>query len=440
MNAQTLSTERVNDKTFTSPGRRESMETVGIFGLGQVGSAVARRAIEVGHPVRCVDLDESLVERINGGDYFPSSTDASVRATTDGRSVVPECDVVLVAVPTPLRSNHAVDLDFLEMAARDVAAGIEPGGDPPLVVVESTVPPGTTRTVVQPAFEEAGLSVGEDLHLGVTPERVDPGNEEWPLERIPRVTSALTSDGRRRIHGFYDGLLEAEVHPVAEPEIAESAKIVENAFRDVNIAFVNELARSFDELGIDTTAVLDAAATKPFGFMRFAPGAGVGGDCIPVDPYLLIERAERTGFDHQLLKMSRSVNDRMPEYVVTKAIKALNDEGVLPKTATVVLLGRAFKPGVADDRNSPYHHIRRGLEEFGVTVETFDPYFPEESTVESPYVGADGLVLVTDHEEFRPLDWGRVADNDVSVLVDGRNVYDPERLRDHGIAYVGVGR
>lgn len=416
------------------------MDTVGIFGLGQVGSAVARRAVGIGHPVRCVDLDEELVERINDGEFFAPSAAGTVTATTDGRSVVPECDVVVIAVPTPLSSNHVVDLEFLKMAARDVAAGIEPGGDPPLVIVESTVPPGTTRTVVQPVFDDAGLSVGEDLFLGVAPERVDPGNESWPLERIPRVASALTPEGKRRIHAFYDGLLDADVTPVGEPEVAESAKIVENAFRDVNIAFVNELARSFDELDIDTTEVLDAAATKPFGFMRFSPGAGVGGDCIPVDPYLLIGRAERTGFDHQLLKMSRSVNDRMPEYVVTKVIKALNAEDVLPKTATVVLLGRAFKPRVADDRNSPYHHIRRGLEEFGVTVETYDPYLPEESSLESPYVDADAFVLVTDHDEFLEIDWGRVADGGAKLLVDGRNVFDPDRLRDHGLSYVGVGR
>lgn len=416
------------------------MDTVGIFGLGQVGSAVARRAISLGHPVRCVDLDESKVERINRGEYFPSAAAGSVTATTEGRSVVSECDVVVIAVPTPLSSNHIVNLDYLEAAASEVAAGIEAGGDPPLVVVESTVPPGTTRTVVQPAFEAAGLALDKDLFLGVVPERVDPGNEEWPLERIPRVASALTDEGKRRVHAFYDGLLDAEIHPVDEPEIAESAKIVENAFRDVNIAFVNELARSFDELDIDTTAVLDAAATKPFGFMRFAPGAGVGGDCIPVDPYLLIGRAERTGFDHQLLKMSRSVNDRMPEYVVTKTIKALNAADVLPKGSTVVLLGRAFKPGVADDRNSPYHGIRRGLEEFGVTVETYDPLFPDESSVDSPYVDADGLVLVTDHREFRDLDWERIADLGVSALVDGRNMYDPDRLRAHGISYTGVGR
>lgn len=413
---------------------------LGIYGLGAVGSTLARHASSRGHRVRCVDIDESVVARVNEGTYFAVDLDERLSAATSGETVVPASDVVVVAVPTPLDTNYAVDLGAVRAASRDLAAALDLGGEPTLVVVESTVPPGTTETVVRPILEEAGATVGEDVHLATAPERIDPGNDEWPLGDIPRVVGAVTDEGRDRAVDVYETLLDAAVHPVESPAVAEAAKIIENAFRDVNIAFVNEIAVSLGELGIDAAAALDAAATKPFGFMRFSPGAGVGGDCIPVDPYLLIERAERAGFDHRFLKFAREVNEGMPEYVVDQTVRALNEAGILPNGASALLLGRSFKPGLRDDRNSPYHAIADGLSEYGVETSLYDPHWPDESVDGGPYVDADALVLVTDHDGFADLDFERYADLGVGVVVDGRNAFDPDEVTGAGLVYAGIGR
>jgi nucleotide sugar dehydrogenase len=260
------------------------------------------------------------------------------------------------------------------------------------------------------------------------------------MKDLPRVIGAVTETGRDRAVSFYDSLLDAAVHPVGSPSVAEASKIIENAFRDVNIAFVNEVARSLSELEIDAIESLDAAATKPFGFMRFEPGAGVGGHCIPVDPYLLIDQAQQSGFDHQLLKLSRDINDGMPSYVVDQTVRALNGAEILPKGSEILLLGRAFKGEIDDTRNSPSYAIESELSEYGCEVDIYDPFVPEESTVETPYTGADAVVLVTDHTEFEALELGDIADAGTEVFVDGRNVFTPEDAVDLSIEYVAIGR
>jgi len=348
-------------------------------------------------------------------------------------------DVVVIAVPTPLDSSYTVDLSALRAATRDVAAGLDDATGTPLVVVESTVPPRTTDTVVARILESAGHAVGEDVYLAHAPERIDPGDEEWPVEGLPRVVGAVTADGREVADAFYQEFLDAEVHVVGSPGVAEAAKIIENAFRDINIAFVNEIALLLEGLGVDATEALDAAATKPFGFMRFEPGAGVGGHCIPVDPHLLIDRANQSGFDHRMLKLARDINERMPERVARKTIEALNAARVPPYDATVLLLGKAFKPDVSDTRNSPYFDLNAELDRYDCTVETYDPMLEGESTVDSPYVDADAVVLVTAHEELTDLDPQGLAANGVTVLIDGRNALNSERIERAGITYVGVG-
>jgi nucleotide sugar dehydrogenase len=416
------------------------MKKVTVVGLGKVGSAVARLCAEHGYDVNCVDVDSSIVAAVNDGTYFTESVQGHVTASTDSSDFVNDSEVILITVPTPLDSAYTVDLSALEAACRNLGRHFDPSGQPPLIVIESTVPPGTARRVVEPIFADAGLEQGVDFYLASAPERIDPGNDSWPLETIPRVVAGFSEEGTAAVTSFYEDLLDADVHPVDEPEVAESSKIIENAFRDINIAFVNEITKSLSELGIDAIEALDAAATKPFGFMRFSPGAGVGGDCIPVDPYLLIERAERSGFNPRFLKLARRVNDSMPEYVAEQTIKSLNDAGILPQSSRVLLLGRSFKPGVADDRNSPYFDIRAKLEEYDVTVETYDPFFEEESTVDSPYEPVDAVVLVTGHDVFRDLDWGRIAAENVDIVVDGRNALDKDAVTSQGIEYVGIGR
>jgi nucleotide sugar dehydrogenase len=417
------------------------MSTVCVFGLGFVGRDVLELAVRRGYDAVGVDIDEEVVASV-GEETFDSGTETgSHYTTTDAARAVDESDVIVVTVPTPLDSSYSVDLSAVEAVTGTVGERLvrDERDSPPLVVVESTVPPGTTTEVVGDTLENCGLVVGEDVHVAVVPERIDPGGGGNPIESIPRVVGGVTAACRDRAVEFYEELLDAGVHPTDTPEIAESSKIVENAFRDINIAFVNEVAISLDELGIDAVSTLDAAETKPFGFMRFDPGAGVGGHCIPVDPYLLIESAEQQGFDHRLLTLARDINDRMPEYVVDTTIKALNDAAILPNGSTVLLLGRSFKPGVRDDRNSPYFQVKRQLESYGVETVTHDPEFTH-STIQSPYVSADAAVLVTDHEMYDEIDLDRLSENGISVFVDGRNALDPSAVREAGIDYHGIGR
>lgn len=419
------------------------MRQICVVGLGYVGAEVARLGAERGHQVTAVDVDRALVERINAGERFPADLSDRITATTDGVSGARDADTVVVAVPTPVDASRSLDLTILKAAMEAVSEGIA-AGDPsetPQVVIESTIPPGTTRGVAKEILEAEGLVVGDEVHLSHAPERIDPGRDGWPIERIPRVVGSITEEGLSDALAFYDDLLHAEVHPTPSPEVAECAKIIENAFRDVNIAFVNELALSLDRLDVDVSAVLDAAATKPFGFMRFSPGVGVGGHCIPVDPYMLIEEAAKSDFDHRFLKLARDINDRMPRYVAEKTVKALLNARILPQESRVLLLGRAFKPEVADTRNTPHGPMARWLtDEYGVTVETYDPHVPEESTVESAYEPVDAVVLITAHEAFDDLDFERLAGAEVRVFVDGRNGFEESAVTGAGLAYVGVGR
>lgn len=414
------------------------MQTIGVFGLGYVGREVAALAAERGFEVYGIDIDPGIVADLEE-QGFGSDSPGKVALLTDGEAVVTECDLVVVAVPTSLRTNHTVDLSALKSATESIADGIQ-GSDSVSVVVESTIGPGTLRNFVAPVFTEEGFRIGEDVFLAHAPERIDPGNEQWSLAEIPRVVGAMTEPGLETIVEFYRELLDAEVTPVSGPEEAEASKIIENAYRDINIAFVNEIAMSLDELGVDAVESLDAAETKPFGFQRFSPGAGVGGHCIPVDPYLLIEQGNQNGFDHELLQISRDVNDTMPIFLAQKTIKALNDENILPNGATVTLLGKSFKPDVPDDRNTPHDAVHRKLREYNVTVQTHDPQIENEAFVESPYVAADGVVLITHHSPYQELNFDRLARAGVKVFVDGRNAVDPDKIRQAGLTYVGVGR
>lgn len=414
--------------------------TLGIFGMGYVGREVARLGLERGYNIHAYDVDEAVIENLResrrGTDF---SADALV-ATTDGRAVAANADVLVLAVPTPLDSSYSVDLSSLRSATRTASAGLNDNpNDDVLAVVESTVPPGTTDTVVADSLTEEGLTIGEDVYLAHAPERIDPGNDEWTLELLPRVVGAVTEEGCAAAAAFYGEFLNADVYVVDSPGIAEAAKIIENAFRDINIAFVNEIALSLEGMDIDAVEALDAAHTKPFGFMRFEPGAGVGGHCIPVDPHLLIDQATQSGFDHQLLKLARDINERMPKRVAQKTVAALNDARVPPYNATVVLLGKAFKPGVTDARNSPYFDLRDELLGYDCTLETYDPMLPDESTIESPYVEADAVVLVTAHEELVALDAERLVSHGIKVVIDGRNALDRVAFESEGITYSGVG-
>lgn len=412
------------------------MNRVCIFGAGYVGQELAALASRRGFDVSIVDTDQSVIESLETGNLLPNAEIKEV--TTDGRNVAGQADVVIGAVPTPLNSSYEVDLSALKAITETVASSNSERT--PLYIVESTVPPGTISDVVVPILQENGVKIGEDVHVGHAPERINPGNEGWELADIPRVVGAVSEEGQQRLMSFYDELLDASVHPVDSPAIAEASKLIENSYRDINIAFVNEVALALEKLNIDTKAVLDAADTKPFGFTRFSPGAGVGGHCIPIDPYFLIRAADSNGFNNRFLKYAREINDRMPTHVATKTVEELNTAEVLPNGAQVLILGKAFKSNVDDTRNSPYFDIKEQLERFNVFVDTYDPNLPDESTVDSPYVEADAVILTTAHDEFQSLSFERLTDNGVKVFVDGRNVYDPDNVECTGIRYTGIGR
>lgn len=415
------------------------MDTLGIFGLGYVGKEVCGLALEHGIDVYGVDIDDDVVRDVSV-ELDAVETDGTFRASTDSEAAVRHAQGYVVAVPTPLSSVYSVDLDPLTAVCEEAAEGIEPGDTPVPVVVESTIPPGTVSDLVAPIFERSGLAVGDDVYLAHAPERIDPGNQEWPIESLPRVVGAMTEDGTRAVIELYELLIDADIHPVPSPKVAAAAKIIENSYRDINIAFVNEIARTLDQFDIDAKTALDAAATKPFGFTRFSPGTGVGGHCIPIDPYFLIEKADENGYNSRFLKTAREINNSMPEYVVRKTIRAIVQDGTLPQESTALLLGKTFKPGTADTRNSPYFAIREGFAEYEIDIDTYDPLLPEDSSVDSVATGADVVVLVTDHLEFRDIDFAALAEAGTKLFVDGRNVFSPDAVERHGIQYVGVGR
>ena len=412
------------------------MKTVCIFGLGYVGREVASAAFERGYSVVGIDKNPSIISDIKDGAVC---TDVGfTELTTDVELAEKSADIIVAAVPTPVNGEKVVELDALKSITEVV--GNSEYDNPPLYVVESTIPPGTISDVVLPILRRHDLEIGEDIFVAHAPERINPGTTGWSLSDIPRVVGASTDTGLQRALSFYGDIIDAEVHGVDSPAIAEASKIIENSYRDVNIAFVNEIALALDHLDIDADAALDAAETKPFGFERFYPGVGVGGHCIPIDPYFLIRKSQSEGFNNRFLAYAREINDSMPTYVAEKTVKELNNAEILPNGARAVLLGAAFKSDVGDTRNSPYYDLKSELEEYGIIVDTYDPMVPELSTVDTPYVSADVVILVTAHDEFRSLSFEKLSSSGVSIVIDGRNEYAPADVRTAGLRYSGIGR
>jgi len=416
---------------------------VSIVGLGYVGLPLACECVIEGIETVGIDVDSSKIESIRKGEC-PVEEEVTerkfqkvykeIRATED-YSDIQGSDAVVVTVPTPVSDSKEPNYDYVEAAMESVSENID---EDTAVILESTVAPGTSRKIVKPILEESGHSVGEDIFLAYCPERIDPGNEEWTIKNIPRVLGAYSDKGLEKANKFYDEVLEAEINTVEDLKSAEASKVVENSFRDVNIAFVNELAKSFDAMGIDTKEVIEAASSKPFGFMAHWPGCGVGGHCIPVDPYYLIDQAENSGFQHEFMQLAREINNSMPEYTVKKLQDALNQHSKPVKGTKIALLGLAYKGGVGDTRESPALEIKELLESKGAGIHTFDPYVPEESTLESleeAVKWAETLLIATEHKEFKELE--NTDLDDIDLLVDGKNVLDSENI---GTDYTGVGR
>lgn len=383
------------------------MTTVGVIGLGYVGLPLAVAFAREGCEVVAVDVDSRKVEAIRTGkSYIEDVSDEELAGVAERLHAstryadLARVDAVLVCVPTPLTRNREPDLGPLIESTRALAEVLQAGQ---LVVLESTTYPGTTRERVAPLLEESGLAAGRDFHLAFSPERVDPGRTDFTLRNTPKVIGGLTEACAERAAELYR-LVCDELVRVSTPEAAELTKLLENIFRSVNIALVNELAMLTDRMGIDIWEVVDAASTKPYGFMRFEPGPGMGGHCLPVDPFYLSWRAREFDMATEFIELAGKVNQQMPYHCVAKAQRALNDRGLSVKGARIAVLGVSYKPGVGDVRESPALKIITLLKDLGAEVLYHDPHVPslpefslQSTPLEQTLTDADLTIIVTAH-------------------------------------------
>jgi UDP-N-acetyl-D-glucosamine dehydrogenase len=383
------------------------MATVGIIGLGYVGLPLAVAFAQEGCDVVAVDADPRKIDAIQAGESYIEDVPSELLTGLSGRihattryAPLREADAVLVCVPTPLTRNREPDLGPLIDSTRALAKVLR---SDQLVVLESTTYPGTTRERVAPILEESGLAAGRDFHLAYSPERVDPGRTDFTLRNTPKVLGGLTEACAERAEALY-GLVCENIVRVSSPEAAELTKLLENIFRSVNIALVNELAMLTDRMGIDIWEVVEAASTKPYGFMRFEPGPGMGGHCLPVDPFYLSWRAREFDMATEFIELAGKVNQQMPYHCVAKAQRVLNDAGLSVKGARILVLGVSYKPGVGDTRESPALKIISLLEDLGADVSYHDPHVPaltdfalSSTPLDAALADADLALIVTAH-------------------------------------------
>lgn len=421
---------------------------VSVVGAGYVGLPLICLLAKSGYNVFAVDVDKTKVKLINKGvspfkdEYVKNllpKFKSKIKAVTEYKDAVNRSDVIIVCVPTPIDEMYRPDLRAITSANEQISPYLKKGQ---LVVIESTVAPGTTEGCIKDILEKSGLKAGKDFYLAHCPERIDPGNKKWTIENIPRVVGGINKKSGEKAYEFYKSILNADIYEMSSAKAAEAVKIVENTFRDVNIAFVNELAKSFNKIGIDTVEVIKGAATKPFGFLPHYPGCGVGGHCIAVDPYYLIEKAEGVGFKHPFLKLAREINNSMPDYTVQMVVDGLNKIGKSVKGTKITVLGVSYKGGVADTRESPALKIIEMLQKLGAKLKIYDPYVERMSNVKNinEAIASDCIVIATDHQEFKNLDLRLLKSNNVKVIVDGRNILDKEKIKRLGIIYFGIGR
>jgi UDP-N-acetyl-D-glucosamine dehydrogenase len=404
---------------------------VGVIGLGYVGLPLAMEFARAGFSVTGIDIQESKVSRLNSGESYvqdvPSDTlmkwvtGGKFRATSDF-SVISDLDTINIAVPTPLRKTRDPDMSYIVSACQETAKYLGPGK---LVILESTTYPGTTDELVLPMLEAPGWKVGEDIFLCFSPERVDPGNAQYHTANIPKVVGGITPDCTRLGALFYGQALQTVV-PVSSTRVAEMVKLLENTFRMINIGLVNEMALMCDRMGINVWEVIDAAATKPFGFMPFYPGPGLGGHCIPIDPFYLSWKTKQAGIEARFIELAGYINGQMPHFVVDKIQDALNNHSKPLKGSHVHILGAAYKRNIDDVRESPALDIILLLERRGSRVTYSDPFVAKLQlddhvlTAQDPIAMADEadcVVVVTDHSG---VDYASIVDR-ARLIVDTRN-------------------
>ncbi len=418
-----------------------------VVGLGYVGLPLALLARDRGYTVTGIDVDAKKRAQIRRADVpdldevFTAALRREPFVAQSTFAAVKDADTVIICVPTPVDHTHTPDLTILKSACEAVARHMRKGQ---LIISESTVNPGTAEEILIPAMEKiSGLKAGKDFGFAHCPERINPGDARWPVEKISRVLGATTKEAREQAAAFYTSILRAPIHRMHTIKEAEAVKMVENSFRDVNIAFVNELAMSFAKLNIDVLHVLQGAATKPFGFMLHTPGCGVGGHCIPVDPYYLIRYAKENGFTHRFLSLARDINNGMPTFTVSLLEEELRKQGKSIEHATVALLGLSYKANMSDLRESPALEIAKILTNRAARVRSFDPFIHEHSTaltLSEALRGADAVVIATAHDVFTSLSPTILKEYGVTSVIDGRNCLSKEAFEEAGIAYRGIGR
>lgn len=428
-------------------------KTVAVVGLGYVGLPLALLAAEKGWNVLGLEVNAEKVELINAGRSPIEDKDVTrqlqqyrITASTDP-AIVAKAAVIVVAVPTPVTHDNQPDLRPLVSAITNIREYLSAGQT---LVVESTINPGVMDEAVIPLLVEAGVPcdahepAATSVAVAHCPERINPGDPRWSVRNIPRVIGGYSPAGVQRARAFYESIIEAPIKEMASVMEAEAVKILENTFRDINIAFVNEMAKSFTKLGIDVTHVIQGAATKPFAFLAHYPGNGVGGHCISVDPYYMIEKARQVGFDHEFLKLARQINDSMPAYSVDLFDEALAAAGLALADARVALLGLSYKKNIDDLRESPALEVERLLKERPVELRVFDPYIAQRSTVATTadaLNGANVVVLACDHDVIvRELTPEQLTAQGITIVIDGKNALPGEALAAAGIAYYGIGR
>jgi nucleotide sugar dehydrogenase len=419
-----------------------------VVGLGYVGLPLALLAKQNGYDVVGIDNDQNKLTKINDrqSPFKDKKIDSLLKkfgfTTTDNFSIICEVRTIIVCVPTPVFANHKPNLNPLKNACRNIGGNLVKDS---LVIIESTVNPGVCDDIVIPIIEKySGLECGHDFYLAHCPERINPGDKNWNVENIPRVIGGYDTASLRQATNFYTSILTGSLSQMHSIKEAEACKIVENSFRDINIAFVNELAKSFDKLGIDLKNVITGASSKPFGYLAHWPGCGVGGHCIPVDPYYLIDEAKSRGFNHEFLKLARNINNSMPRYTVSKVDEGLKDAGLNLSGSAVTVLGLAYKPNISDDRESPSYKIIEYLKRKGAIVKCYDPFLLDKSTaasLDASLNDTQAVVIATPHEEFlRVLTPERLKSMGIRVVVDGNNSLDKPSFVKAGITYKGIGR
>lgn len=405
----------------------EKTAHIGIIGMGYVGLPLAVEIARAGYAVTGFDVQRKKVDWLNSGhNYIGDVVDSDLAALVEsGRlrgtteyAALADCDCVSICVPTPLDIYQQPDISYVQASAESVAQYAHPGM---LVILESTTYPGTTEEIIQPLLEARGLHVGEDVFLAFSPERVDPGNKQYKTKNTPKVVGGVTKACTALAAGLYGQVLAGGICEVSSPKVAEMEKILENTFRNINIALANEMAVLCDRMGIPVWEVIDAAKTKPYGYMAFYPGPGLGGHCIPLDPFYLTWKARAYNYHTRLIEIAGEINNGMPEYIIGRVSRILNRQKKPLNGSNVLLLGVAYKPDIDDLRESPVLKIISLLEKEGAEVRYNDPFIPSFTHEGKTYASV-------------PLDEAALQNADVTVITTNHSAYDPAFIAAHARA------